>query len=199
MKDRSLGGALYFVTFIDDFARKVWCFPLKSKDQVLEVFKEFHSKVERETGKQLKCVRADNGGEYRGPFEEYCRSHGIRLEKSVPKTPQENGVAERMNRTITERIRCMLSNAKLPKSFWGEAMKTAVDLINLSPSVPLEGDIPERVWRNKDVSFKHLRVFGCKAFVHIPKDERAKLMPNPKNVSFWDMEMKNLVTGCGIP
>jgi transposase InsO family protein len=79
--------------------------------------------------------RADNGGEYRGPFEEYCRSHGIRLEKTVPKTPQHNGVAERMNRTICERIRCMLSHAKLPKPFWGEAMRTAVDLINLSPSV----------------------------------------------------------------
>jgi hypothetical protein len=82
----------------------------------------------------------DNGGEYKGPFEEYCKSHGIRLEKTVPKTSQHNGVAEKMNRTIYERIRCMLSHAKLPKSFWGEAMKTVVDLINLSPSVPLNCD-----------------------------------------------------------
>ena len=145
MQTKSLGGALYFVTFIDDCSRKLWAFGLKTKDQVLEVFKELHTKVERETGRQLKSVRADNGGEYRGPFEEYCRKFGIRLEKTVPKTPQHNGVAERMNRTICERIRCMLSNAKLPNSFWGEAMRTAVDLINLSPSVPLNGDIPQRV------------------------------------------------------
>jgi hypothetical protein len=117
MNTKTLGGALYYVTFIDDHSRKVWAFALKTKDQVLDVFKIFHMKVERETGKQLKCVRADNGGEYRGPFEEYCRSHVIRLEKTVPKTPQHNGVAERMNRTICERIRCMLSHAKLPKPF----------------------------------------------------------------------------------
>ena len=119
---------------------------MKSKDQVLDAFKDFHVKVERQIGKQLKSARANNGGEYKGPFEQYCGSHGIRLEKMVPKTPQQNSVAERMNRTIYDRIRCMLSHAKLPKSFWGEAMRITVDLINLSPSYPLEGDILERVW-----------------------------------------------------
>ena len=109
---------------------------------MLQVFKELHTKVERETGRQLKSIREDNGGEYRGPFEEYCRKFGIMLEKTVPKIPQHNGVTERMNRTICERIRCMLSNAKLPNFFWGEAMRTTIDLINLSPSVPLNGDIP---------------------------------------------------------
>ena len=102
-------------------------------------------KVERKTSKQLKSVKANNGGEYRGQFEQNCRSHGIKLEKTVLKTPQQNGVAKRMNRTICDRIRCMLSHAKLPKSFWGEAMRKTVDLINLSPSYPLEGDIPKRV------------------------------------------------------
>jgi len=184
MNTKTLGGALYYVTFIDDHSRKVCVFALKTKDQVLDVFKAFHMKIERETGKQLKCVRANNGGEYRGPFEEYCRSHGIRLEKTVPKTPQHNGVAERMNRTIYERIRCMLSHAKLPKSFWGEAMKTAVDLINLSPSVPLNCDFPQRVWTGKDVYFEHLRVFGCRAFVHVPRDERPKLDSKAKQCIF---------------
>lgn len=175
MQSKSLGGSLYFVTFIDDHSRKVWVFNLKSKDQVLEVFTKFHPYVERETGRKLKCVRSDNGGEYRGPFEKYCQMHGIRLEKTVVKTPQQNGVAERMNRTIEERVRCMLSHSKLPKSFWGEAVRTAVDLINLSPSVPLNGDVPEKIWTGKDISYNKLRVFGCKAYVHIPKDERSKL------------------------
>ena len=165
MDSKSLGGASYFVTFIDDHSRKVWAFPLKSKDQVFGVFKHFHASVEREKGRKLKCVRSDNGGKYRGPFEEYCREHGIRFEKTVPKTPQHNGVAERMNRTINDRIRCMLSHAKLSKSFWGEAMKTAVDLINLSPSIPLDGDVPNRVWTWTNVSYRHLRVFGCRSFV----------------------------------
>ena len=175
MKTRTVGGALYFVTFIGDHSRKVWGFSLKTKDQVLDAFKELHAILERETGRKLKAVRAKNGGEYRGPFENYCKLHDIQLEKTVPKSPKQNGVAERMNRTIEERIRCMLSHSKLLKSFWGEAMRTSIDLINLSPLVPLKGDVLERVWTGKDVSYDHLRVFGCKAFFHILKDERSKL------------------------
>jgi len=80
-----------------------------------------------------------------------------------------------MNRTICEIIKCMLSHVKLPKSFWGEAMKTAVDLINLSLSVPLNCDFPQKVWTVKDVSFEYLRMFDYRAFVHVPRDERSKL------------------------
>lgn len=94
----------------------------------------------------MKYVQANSGREYRGPFEEYCRNHGIKLEKNLPKTPQHNGMAKRMNQTICKRIKRMLSHPKLSKSFWGKAMRTAVDLINLSPSAPLDGDAPERVW-----------------------------------------------------
>ena len=93
------------------------------------------------------------------------------MEKTPPKTPQLNGIAERINRMIEEKIRCMLSHAKLSKTFWGEALKTAVDIINLTPSVPLEGDVPEEVWSGKKVSYNHLKVFWCRAFVYIPKDE----------------------------
>lgn len=69
LKVRSLGGALYFVTFIDDYSRKVWVYTLKTKDQVLDVFKQFHALIERQTWKTLKCILTDNGGEYRGQFE----------------------------------------------------------------------------------------------------------------------------------
>ena len=100
METRTVGGALYFVTFMDDHSRKVWGFDLKTKDQVLDSFKELHARLERETGRKLKGFRADNGGEYRGPFENYCKLHGIRLEKTVPKTPQQNSGAERMNEPL---------------------------------------------------------------------------------------------------
>ncbi|KAI5335775.1 hypothetical protein L3X38_025909 [Prunus dulcis] len=100
-----LGGARYFVTFIDDHSRKVWVYAIRTKDQVYEVFKQFHASIERETGRSLKCIRTDNGGEYMGTFRNYYRSNGIRQERSVMKTPQHNGIAERMNRTIVERIR----------------------------------------------------------------------------------------------
>ncbi|GJV75560.1 retrovirus-related pol polyprotein from transposon TNT 1-94, partial [Tanacetum coccineum] len=144
-------------------------------DQVLDVFKKFHALVERQKGKKLKCIRSDNGGEYIGPFDAYCREHGIQHQKTPPKTPQLNGLAERMNKTLVERVRCLLSHAGLPASFWGEALNTAVHVINLTPCVPLRFDVPDRVWSGKDVSYHHLRVFGCKASVHIPKDERSKL------------------------
>ena len=73
MQTRTVGGSLYFVTFIDDHSRKVWGFGLKTKDQVLDAFKELDVVLERETRRKLKIVRADNGGEYRGPFESYCK------------------------------------------------------------------------------------------------------------------------------
>ncbi|KAG7553078.1 Zinc finger CCHC-type superfamily [Arabidopsis thaliana x Arabidopsis arenosa] len=175
MKTKSLGGASYFVTFIDDHSRKLWVFTMRTKDQVLGYFKQFVALVERQTGKKLKCIRSDNGGEYSGPFDVYCKEHGIRHQFTPPKTPQLNGLAERMNRTIVERMRCLISQSGLAMTFWGEALSTVVHVLNLSPSAPLEGDIPERVWTGKNVSYGHLRVFGCKAFVHIPKDERSKL------------------------
>ncbi|CAA0840499.1 Unknown protein [Striga hermonthica] len=77
-------------------------------------------------GVKLKCIRIDNGGEYCGPFDEYCRQQGIRHQKTPPKTPQLNGLAERMNRTLVERLRCLLSQSQLPRSFWGEALSTMI-------------------------------------------------------------------------
>ena len=77
MKTRIVGGALYFVTFIYDHSTKVWGFSLKTKDQELDAFKELHARLERETGRKLKSIKSDNGGEYRGPFESYCKLHGI--------------------------------------------------------------------------------------------------------------------------
>lgn len=129
----------------------MWAFPLKTKDQVMDVFKVYHVKVENESIRQLKCVQADNSGAYRWLFKEYYKSHGAKLEKIVPKTPQHNGVAKRMNKTICERIKCMLSHVKLPISIWSEAMRTTIDLINLSHSVPLDGDFPKSVRIGKDV------------------------------------------------
>ena len=132
--------------------------------------------VEREKGKSLKCLRTDNGGEYTSnKFENYCSEYAIRHEKTVPGTPQHNGVTERINRTIVEKVRCTLRMAKLPKPFWAEAVQTACYLINWSPSVPLDFDIPERVWTGEDASYAYLKVFGCKTFAYVPKEQRLKL------------------------
>ena len=91
---------------------------LKTKDQVFKHFKKFHTMAEREKGKPLKYLCTDNEGEYMSnEFKSYCSDKGIRHEKSVPDTPQQNGVAKRMNRTIVKKVRCMLRMTNLPKSF----------------------------------------------------------------------------------
>ncbi|GAA0151556.1 hypothetical protein LIER_10254 [Lithospermum erythrorhizon] len=175
MTTKTLGGCCYFVTFVDDHSRKLWAYPLMSKDQVNETFKQFHMLVEREVGEPLKCIRTDNGGEYIGLFDQYCKKHRIRHKQSVLKTPQHNGLAERINRTIMEKVRCLLSHSNLPRIFWGEPLNASIQIINLSPITTLEGKVPNEVWSRKGVTYKHLRVFGCIAFVHVPKDERTKL------------------------
>lgn len=101
----------------------------------------------------MKFLISDNGGEYLGPFEAYCKNHEIRHEKTPPKTPQMNEIAEMMNITIVEKVISMFSQAKLTKSFWGETVITSVDLINLSPSRPLNGEIPDELWYQKKASY----------------------------------------------
>ena len=135
-------------------------------------------------GNKLKCIRSDNSGEYIGLFDNYCKSQGIRHQKTPPKTLQLNGLTERMNRTLVDRVRCVLSEAKLPNSFWAEALDTVSYVINLSPVVALDGDVPNIVCFDKDVSYDNLKVFRCKVCVHVPKDERSKMDVKTKQCIF---------------
>ncbi|RDY11768.1 hypothetical protein CR513_03516, partial [Mucuna pruriens] len=123
---KSFNGALYFVNVIDDCSRKLWVYTLNSKDQ-----------VERQSGKKVKCIHFDNGGEYCGPFDR--------------------------NKTLIERVKCMLSKVRLPKHLWSETLYTTMHIINLNPAIAL------------NIEYDHLQVFDCKAFVHVPKDERSNL------------------------
>ncbi|BBH04062.1 Toll-Interleukin-Resistance domain family protein [Prunus dulcis] len=202
----SIGGKHYFVTFIDDHSRKVWVYFLKHKSEVFEVFKRWKAMVENETGLKIKRLRTDNGGEYEDTrFKKFCYEQGIRMERTVPGTPQHNGVAERMNRTLTERARSIRIQSGLPKQFWAEAVNTAAYLINRGPSVPLEHRIPEEVWSGKEIKLSHLKVFGCVAYVHISDQGRNKLDPKSKKCTFigygedefgyriWDNENKKVI------
>ena len=146
----SLGGSRYYVTFINDATRKTWIYCIQNKSDVFDTFKKWKALVEIETGKKLKCLRSDNGGEYCSiDFDRYCSEHGIHREKTVPRTPQENGVSERMNRTIMERARCMRLHAGLPLQCWADAVYTVVYLINRGPSSSLDGGIPKEAWTGK--------------------------------------------------
>lgn len=164
----SLAGSRYFVSFIDDATRKVFVYTLRTKDQVYEAYEDFKAMVERQTGFKLKILRSDNGREFiNGRFEESLRLDGIRHQKSCPYTPEQNGVAERMNRTILEKARSMLNDAKMQKKFWAEAVNTAVYLINRSPTRTLHGKTPEEAWTNKKPYVGHLKIFGSVAKVEV--------------------------------
>ena len=142
-----LGGASYFVSFIDDSTRKVWAYPIRTKDRVFSIFSDWLAMVENQTGRKLKCLRTDNGGEFKSDeFVKFCRERGIRREYTAPYSPEQNGIAERMNRTIQECVVSMLQHSGLSDGFWAEALLTAVHIINMSPSRPLGLQIPQEIW-----------------------------------------------------
>jgi transposase InsO family protein len=154
----SLGKYVYYVSFIDDFSRNTWIYFLRKKSEVFDRFKEFKALVENQIEKIIKVLRTDNGGEFCGnEFEEFCKKCGIERKKTTPYTPQQNGVAERMNMTLMEKSRCMLSGVGLGQEFWAEAVGTACYLVNRSPSSTLDDKTPHEVWTGKKPSLTHLR------------------------------------------
>ncbi|KAH9652502.1 hypothetical protein KPL70_027122 [Citrus sinensis] len=174
--DISMGGAKYMVTFIDDYSRRCWVYPIKKKSDVFPVFKEYKAWVELESGKKIMCLRTDNGGEYTdGEFLAFCKQEGIQKQFTMAYTPQQNGVAERMNRTLTERIRAMLKTAGLPNSFWAEAAKTACYIVNQSPSTAIGLKTAMEMWTGKPAYYSYLYVFGCRVYVMYNAQERTKL------------------------
>lgn len=146
----SLGGAKYFLSIIDDYSKRVWVYILKSKDEAFEKFKEWKSLVENQSEKKVKKLRTDNGLEFcSGWFNKFCKDHGIARHLTVPGTPQQNGTVERMNRTLLDKVRCMLSKSGLPKVFWAEAVSTAAYLVNRSPSAAIDMMTPMERWSGK--------------------------------------------------
>ena len=113
-----IGGARYFLTLIDDYSRKVWIYFLKNKSETFLKFKERKILVETQVGRKVKKLRTNNGLEFlSNDFNSFYQKKGIATHTTVRYTPQQNGLAERMNRTILERVRCMLSSSGLSKVF----------------------------------------------------------------------------------
>ena len=176
MSTRSHDGFEYFVTWTDDASRKVYVTGLRAKSDVLQALKHFVSEAELETGHRVKILRSDGGGEYTAhSVSNFLADKGIKHELTTPHTPQQNGVAERMNRTLLDKVRAMLIDADLPESYWYDALLHAALLHNVSPTRSLENKTPEEAWSGNKPDISRLRVFGCKAFVHIPDHLRPKL------------------------
>ncbi|MCO5579765.1 hypothetical protein L7F22_033625 [Adiantum nelumboides] len=153
-----------------------WVYFLKAKLEAFEVFLEFKVMVEKENGCHIKCLRIDGGGEYMShSFDDYLREQGIRRQITCRYTPQQNGVAERKNRVITEIARAMMNEMNMPLTYWPEAVRTAVHIMNQTPTAAIHEISPyERLYGIKP-TVSYMKVFGCVCYVHVPKEARKKM------------------------
>jgi len=127
----SLVGSRYILTFIDDFSRYSKVYFLEQKSQTFEKFQEYKAYVEKQTSKTLKILRSDNGGEYiNHEMLTFIRAEGIRHETTTSDTPEQNGVAERYNRTLLETMRSIMHAGGIPEKLWAEIADTAAYIQN---------------------------------------------------------------------
>ena len=180
-------GQKYFISFINDYSRYMYIYLLHNKSEALDVFKIFKAEVEKQCNKQIKIMRSDRGGEYYGrytkdgqapdPFAKFLQENGIVAQYTMPGTPEQNGVAERRNRTLMDMVRSMLSsNPKLPKSLWTEALKTSVYILNRVPTKAVS-KTPFELWKGWKPSLQHVRIWGCPSEVRVYNPQEKKLDP----------------------
>lgn len=224
----SLAGAKYIITFIDDFSNWVVEYTMRRKSDALKCFKEYKAYAELHTeqklktlaiGKnneneieglstsRLKTLRSDNGGEYvSNEFKAFLAECGIKHQLTVAYTPQQNGVAERMNRTLLDLVRSMLLQKNIGKSFWAEAISTAVYIRNRVTSKSLPRNVtPYHLWHGEVPNLSHMRVFGSLCWYILPKhklkklDSRAKqgimmgYCKSSKGYRVWDCALQKIV------
>jgi transposase InsO family protein len=176
MQTESIGGRFYFLTFIDDFSRKIWIYFLIHKSETFTKFKEFKAEGEKQSGKYIKALRSDGGGEYNSKeFANFCKSQGIFMQTTTRYTPQQNGVTEKKNQTIMNMERTLLKEKSLSNTFWAEAVACSFYLLNRSPTISLKMKVLQEAWSGTKLNVAHLRTFGCIEDTHIPFKLRKKL------------------------
>lgn len=163
-------GARYFVTFIDECTRMVWISLLNHKSEVCKVFQEFYKLVKTQYKCDIKVLQSDNGGEYiNNEMQMFCKNNSIRHQTSCANTPEQNGVAERRNRQILEIVRASLFDMKVPRQFWGEAVRTAAYVMNQTPSRVIDFQTPlQYLQKLVEVPMGpnlEPKIFGCTAYV----------------------------------
>src|SRR6266568_4582288 len=166
-------GYRYWVTFINDFSHFKVVYLLKRKSETFAAFKQFKAWSENLTGAKLGTLRDDKGGEYMsGEFEAFCTEHGIQRQHTVRNRPQQNGVAERANRTMEEGVVSMLYESGMPTAFWGEALATFIHTSNKLTTSALPEATPHEAFYCSKPDLSMLRVWGCTAYVLIQRDKQ---------------------------
>jgi len=206
MRSKSLQGSHYYATFLDDFSRHVRVYYLKSKDQFVIALRNFLSWAETQTSTRMRILHSDCGGEYiNASVKEILADKGIEHHLTMPGSPQQNGKAERFNRTILDKALAMLHTAGLSEGFWEHAVGAAVHVYNRTPTRAVNWRTPHETWNAghiPDVSY--FRIFGCKAYMHVPADKRRKLdsksiattfigyEPGSKGYRLWDKNTRSV-------
>ncbi|KAJ0572915.1 putative RNA-directed DNA polymerase [Helianthus annuus] len=171
-------GYRYFITFIDDFSRFTWMYPLTCRSQAVDCFRHFKPLVENLFSCTIKHLQCDGAPELiRGPMARFLSDSSIAYRISCPYTPQQNGVAERKSNHLSEVARALLFHARLPKKFWYDAYATAAFLINRLPSPVLHHSSPYEVLFGSHPDYSLLRNFGCLCYPFLGDTRADKLSP----------------------
>ena len=171
----SLGRKKYSFVCVDDFSRYTWIIFLREKSETFEAFKVWYKQVKNLYNLKVVKLRSDHGTEYENSqFAKFCNEKGIKHEFSAPITPQQNGIAERKNRTLQEMARVMLSSKNLSKKFWAEALNTACHIGNRVYLRTGSTMTPYEILNHKKPTLKYFHVFGCICYVLNDRDYRSK-------------------------
>ena len=162
-------------TFLDDYSKMSIVQPLKHKSDVPAAAKHIITFMEKQAGQELLVLRSDNGAEYLNrKVGGFLKNKGVLHQTSNPYTPEQNGAAERLNRTLMERVRAMLEDSGLPKSYWAEAVCSAAYIRNRSPAAG-RAKTPWELFFGKTPDVSNMRTFGAEAYALVPKQLRQKL------------------------
>lgn len=171
-------GGIYLMTITDDYSRFVWVSLLNDKTsastmRAIQEYKAWAEKRQHHAGHRLMAIRSDGGGEYwSGISRQFLAEHGIEGQSTAPYSPNSNGVAERVNRTIMERVRTVLRWSGLTRAVWPQAVHYIVHTINRCPTRALQGKTPYEAWTGNKPDISHLRPFGCVVYKHVPSKHR---------------------------
>ncbi|KAJ9561128.1 hypothetical protein OSB04_006288 [Centaurea solstitialis] len=172
---QSIAGKKYTLVIVDEYFRYTWVFFLRSKSDASEEIILFVRKMERLNNLTVRSIRSDHGTEFKNStLETFFDQKGISQNFSSVRTPQQNGVVERRNRTLIEAARSMLSEANLATQFWAEAVNTACYTQNRSLIVKRFRRTPYELFRNRKPSIEHLHIFGCVCYILNNKDNLGK-------------------------
>jgi hypothetical protein len=180
---------------------------MKSKDQFKQAFINYKAWAENQLSHTIKCLHSDRGGEYvNNNLKRILQEAGVEHKLTVPHSPQQNGRAERFNRTIMEKASAMLHHAGMSQGFWETAVVTACHLYNRTPTRSNKWRTPLELWNGTIPDVLYYRVYGCKAYYHVPDHNRRKLdpksreavfvgyEPHSKGYTLWDSCSRSLVS-----